>query len=249
MTDTIGWRYCFYINLPLLLVTIYVSTCLLTNYNLEEDGETDLWERLKMIDYAGAFTVVMAVVAFLLATSLGGNLRPWSDPLVVGCLVSAGVLTVLFCLVEAKWAKNPLMPWPIISSRTPLACASANFWTVMASTSVIYIAPLYFQGLLGYSPTHAGLFYLPKVISVSLGSVLSGLYMSRTGEYIKITAVGAIACLASMIGFALWTPSTSLLHLLLCLFADGLSLGIVITTTLIAMLSCVGSKGKQSTYR
>ncbi|CAO3585366.1 unnamed protein product [Absidia cylindrospora] len=243
LTDTVGWRFCFYINLPLLLVTIYVSTCLLTNYNLEEESdETDLWQRLKKIDYAGAFTVVMAIVAFLMATSLGGNIRPWSDPIVVGCLVTAGVLTILFCLIEAKWAENPLMPWSIISSRTPLACASANFWTVMCSTSVIYIAPLYFQGLLGYSPTHAGLFYLPKVVSVSLGSVLSGMYMSRTGEYLKITTCGAFLSFFSMIGFCFWNPSTSLTQLLFCLFADGLSFGSIITTTLIAMLSCVGSK-------
>ncbi|KAI8097466.1 major facilitator superfamily domain-containing protein [Halteromyces radiatus] len=242
LTDTIGWRYCFYINLPLLLVTIYVSTCLLTNYNLEEEMETDLWERFKKIDYLGAFTVVMAVIAFLTATSLGGNLRPWSDPLVVGCLVTAGILTILFCVVEAKWATNPLMPWHIISSQTPLACSSTNFWTVMASTGTVYIMPLYFQALLGYTPTHAGLYYLPKVLAVSLGSVLSGIYMSRTGEYIKISTFGAIACLLSMTGYACWTPSTSSSYLLLCLFGDGFSLGIILTTTLIAMLSCVESK-------
>lgn len=239
-----GWRFCFYINLPPLLITVYVSTCLLTNYNLEDEDGTDIWERLKMIDYAGAFTVVMAVVAFLLATSLGGNLRPWSDPLVVGCLVTAGILAVLFCIVEANWARNPLMPWPIISSRTPLACASANFWAVMASISIVYIAPLYFQGLLGYSPTQAGVFYLPKVISLSLGSVLSGVYMSRTGEYLMITKLATLLSLVSMIGYAFWTPTSHIVHIGLCLFGDGLSFGTVLTTTLIAMLSCVGSKGK-----
>ncbi|CAO3596098.1 unnamed protein product [Absidia cylindrospora] len=243
LTDTVGWRFCFYINLPLLLVTVYVSTCLLTNYNLEEEeSDAKLWDRLKKIDYGGAFTVVMAVVAFLLATSVGGNLRPWSDPLVIGCLVTAGVLTVLFCVVEKYWAENPLMPWSIISSRTPLACASANFWTVMSSISIIYIAPLYFQGLLGQTPTQASVYYLPKVISVSLGSVLSGIYMSRTGEYLNITFAGALISLISMIGYTFWTPSSSLIQVLLCLFGDGLSMGVVITTTLIAMLSCVGQK-------
>ncbi|CAO3652975.1 unnamed protein product [Cunninghamella blakesleeana] len=245
LTDTIGWRFCFYINLPFLLVTLYVTTYLLTNYNLEENkegAEAKLWQRLKKIDYAGAITIVSSVVAFLVATSLGGNIRPWSDPLVVGCLVSSIVLIVLFGIIEANWAENPLMPWHIISSRTPLACSLVNLWVVMANTAVIYITPLYLQGLLGYSPAYSGLFYLPKVVFVSLGSVLSGIYMSRTGEYIKITIISAFICLISMIMYTTWVPSTSLAYQLVAICGDGFSLGICITTTLIAMLSCVGPK-------
>lgn len=146
ITDSIGWRFCFYINLPCLVVTIYVATRLLTNYNLEENstGET-LSQRLKRIDYAGAITIVLAVVSFLMATSLGGNIKPWSDPIVLGCFAASIILGILFCIIEAKYALHPLMPWYIISSRTPLACSSTNLWCVMATTSLIYITPLYYQ--------------------------------------------------------------------------------------------------------
>ena len=102
-------------------------------------------ERLKQIDYLGAISIVSAVVAFLLATSMGGNLRPWSDPLVVGCLSVSIVLAVVFCVIEAKVARNPLMPWHIISAQTPLASSSVNFWTLMCTTATIYITPLYIQ--------------------------------------------------------------------------------------------------------
>ncbi|KAI8379713.1 major facilitator superfamily domain-containing protein [Radiomyces spectabilis] len=246
ITDTIGWRYCFYINLPFLLVTIYVASCLLTNYNLAEQPSTTLWERLKKIDYLGAITIVLSVIAFLLATSLGGNLRSWTDPLVVGCLVASIVLAVLFCIIEAKVALYPLMPWEIISSRTPLACSMTNLCTVMSSTSLIYVTPLYFQGLMGYSPTQAGLFFLPKIALVSTGSVLCGMWMSRTGEYRNITIVAAVMSFVSMIGFTCWTTTTPLWFLLICLLMDGFSMGVLITTTLIAMLSCVG-QGEMAT--
>ncbi|KAF7729145.1 hypothetical protein EC973_004913 [Apophysomyces ossiformis] len=242
ITDTVGWRYCFYINLPLLLVTLYAAVCLLTNYNLEEQPQETLREKLKKIDYLGALTIILGVISFLLATSLGGNLRPWSDPLVVTCLTVSGVLAVTFCIIEKNFAANPLMPWHIISSRSPLACSLTNFWAMMCSTSMVYIIPLYFQGLLGYSPTQGGLYYLPKVIAVSFGSVLSGLYMSRTGEYLTITIMATCGSFLSMIGFATWSTTTPFAFIIACLLLDGFSMGVILTTTLIAMLSCVGQQ-------
>lgn len=146
ITDAFGWRFCFYINLPLLIITIYIATKLLTNYNLEEKSSDDsLSKRLKKIDYAGATTIVLAVVGFLMATSLGGNIKPWSDPVVLSCFASSIVLAIMFCIIEAKYALHPLMPWNIISSRTPLACSSTNLWCLMSTTALIYITPLYYQ--------------------------------------------------------------------------------------------------------
>ncbi|CAO3625097.1 unnamed protein product [Mucor hiemalis] len=240
ITDAFGWRFCFYINLPLLIITIYIATKLLTNYNLEEKSSDDsLSKRLKKIDYAGATTIVLAVVGFLMATSLGGNIKPWSDPVVLSCFASSIVLAIMFCIIEAKYALHPLMPWNIISSRTPLACSSTNLWCLMSTTALIYITPLYYQALLGYSASLAGLYILPKVASVSFGSVMSGIYMSRTGEYKKLVTCASLLSLASMIGYSLWTPQTIYPVQFLSLFADGLSLGIIITACLIAMHSCV----------
>jgi hypothetical protein len=107
---------------------------------------------LKKIDYAGAVTVVTAVVAFLFATSMGGNILPWSDPLVVGCLVGSIILATIFCFIEAKVALNPLMPWNIISARTPFACCMTNLCCLMSTTAIIYTTPLFFQVSL-FSPT------------------------------------------------------------------------------------------------
>ncbi|KAI8140615.1 major facilitator superfamily domain-containing protein [Fennellomyces sp. T-0311] len=242
ITDSVGWRWCFYINLPILLITIYTASCFLTDYNLKErkDNSTAL-DRLKQIDYLGAMSIVSAVVAFLFATSTGGNLRPWSDPLVVGCIVSSVILAVVFCVIEAKVARNPLMPWNIITSQTPLACSLTNFWTLMCTTATIYLTPLYIQGLLGYTPTKAGIYFLPKIAAVSFGSVLSGMYMSRTGEYKKITVFFGFTLLLSMMGYSTWTRTPSIYLMMACMLLDGFSMGVIITTTLIAMLSCVGA--------
>lgn len=104
-----------------------------------------MYEKIKKIDYAGAFTIVSAVVLFLLATTLGGNIRPWSDPVVVGCLIGSIIFAIAFCLVEAKFSAFPIMPWSIISSQTPFACSMTNLWCIMSSTALIYMTPIFFQ--------------------------------------------------------------------------------------------------------
>lgn len=228
-------------------MTIFVASKSLTNYNLEEQNVTiseSLEDKLKKIDYGGAITVIFAVVCFLVATSLGGNLRPWNDPIVLTCFACAFFFTVLFVIIEAKYAHYPLMPWSIISSQTPLACSLTNFFCVMSTTALVYITPLYFQALLGLSPSVSGLYFMPKIIAVSVGSVLAGIYMSKTGEYRNITIVISLLGIASMVGYTTWTPTTSRIFTSLCLAADGISLGVIITTTLIAMHSCVEHSGK-----
>lgn len=245
ITDNIGWRYCFYINLPLLTISLYVATYLLHNYNLEEqEEETTMTERFKKIDYLGALTVVSAVICFLLATSMGGNSHPWNDPLVYGLLVASVVLGVLFCFVEKNIAANPLMPWSIISNRTPFASSLTNFFVIMCSFAMTYTTPLFFQGVLGYSSSQAGLFFLPKVFAMSVGSLASGFWMSKTGEYTKFITVSALISLSAMIGISFWAPDTPFAFIITCLLLDGYSSGAIVTTALVSMLSAVGSTGK-----
>ncbi|CEP14337.1 hypothetical protein [Parasitella parasitica] len=242
ITDSIGWRYCFYINLPLLLISLYVAVYLLSNYNLKEQtDELTVLERFKKIDYLGAFAIVSAIICFLLATSMGGNSRSWSDPLVCGLLIASVALGLFFCYVEANIAANPLMPWHIISARTPLACSMANFFGVMGSFAMTYTTPLFFQGVLGYSSSQAGLFFLPKIIAMSCGSLSSGVWMSRTGEYRKFITISTLIALTAMVGTSFWTPNTPFSFIIFCLLLDGYSSGAIITTALVAMLSCVGS--------
>ncbi|KAI9315079.1 major facilitator superfamily domain-containing protein [Dichotomocladium elegans] len=238
ITDVVGWRYCFFINLPLLLVTLHVGARVLTNYNLHDQPES-LWVRAKKIDYLGAATLVLAVVSFLMATSLGGNIRPWSDPLVLGYLIASVAMTIIFCVLESKVVTHPLMPWHIMWARTPFACSLANFFGTMCSFGATYMTPIFFQGLLGYAPSHAGLFALSKVMAVTAGSLASGFYISWTGEFkYFLFAMGLMAC-GSMTLYGFWTEHTTLFLFLPTLMADGFSSGALVTSALIAKSSCV----------
>ncbi|KAI8342507.1 major facilitator superfamily domain-containing protein [Chlamydoabsidia padenii] len=246
LTDLVGWRYCFFINLPFLLISIYVCTWKLTDYNLVQDSEqgqnSTTWERLQRVDYIGATLIVIAILAFMIATSLGGNSRPWSDPLVVSLLVFFVIFTGLFLLVEKNYAQLPLLPWYILTDQTSLACAFTNFCALICSFASTFTLPLYYQALLGYTPSESGIMFLPKVIAGSLGSLYAGVHMNRTGEYKYYLTFVSVMQLASMVCYSTWSTTTSTYIMYPCLFADGFSTGSIITTVLIAMLSCVETK-------
>ncbi|KAI9282199.1 major facilitator superfamily domain-containing protein [Sporodiniella umbellata] len=242
LTDIFGWRSCFYINLPFLLVTLYVSASYLTNYNLTKEQLAEpLSQKLKKIDYAGAVTIVLAVVSFVVATSIGGNTKPWSDVTVVSFLVASVVLSILFCIVEAKFAANPIMPWSIASRQTSFACSMTSFWSMTCHTALVYLTPLYFQAVLGFSPSTTGLYALPKAGALPFGSVLAGVYMSRTGEYKNFAMISNILAIISALAYSTWSAETSLISYILFPILDGLSVGSIIVFILIAMHSSVGN--------
>ncbi|ELU41783.1 MFS_1 domain-containing protein [Rhizoctonia solani AG-1 IA] len=97
------------------------------NIKLPETKQTAR-QKLARIDYAGSFTLVVCVGSLLLGLSLktGEDLK-WSSPIVVSLLCLSAVFAVVFVLVEAKWAPEPVMPMRLLTMRTPFFVAVSNF--------------------------------------------------------------------------------------------------------------------------
>lgn len=147
LTTLVGWRYCFFLNIPFLLISIYIATWKLTDYNLMEEGNSahSKRDRIRTIDYMGAVLIVGGVFCFMVATSMGGNTRAWTDPLVVGLLAGFVTLLLAFLFVEKNVARLPLMPWYIITERTPLTTSLVNFCGCVCSFASTFIIPLFYQ--------------------------------------------------------------------------------------------------------
>jgi Fungal trichothecene efflux pump (TRI12) len=226
-------------------LTFYVTGVHIKNYNVkrEADGSFHYLSKLREVDWAGACTLVISVALFMLATSLGGNSLPWSHPLVIGSLSGSAVGVVLFTVVEAKYAKYPIMPWPIITQRTPLASSFTNFWSLMCSMSLVFLVPLYFQSILGFSASKAGVYMLPKILASSAGSLIAGYYMSHTGHYKGFCICSGISLILGAAIITSWTPQSSAWWMALGNILDGYALGSLLTTTLVSLLAAVEVKG------
>ena len=121
---------------------------------------------------------------FLLGLEYGGVSYPWSSPTVV-CLLVFGAVTVgLFLINEWKFARYPMMPLALFKKRSSVASLAVCFVHGMVFISGAYFYPLYFQAVLGASPILSGVYLFPFVLSLSISSVIVGIFIKKTGQYL-----------------------------------------------------------------
>jgi EmrB/QacA subfamily drug resistance transporter len=204
VTDTVGWHWCFFLNLPVGAVALAV---ILTRMPPLEHEVTD-----RSLDVAGAFVFALAVVPLLVALSLGkvelregdvGSL--WNSPLIVGLLIAAVVFGVAFLLVERR-ARVPLIDLRLFENRAFALGNLASFFTGMAFLGAIVFLPLFMVVVTGASATDAGLTTTPLTFGIVIGNIVSGQISSRVGRY-KFMILGALVL--QMVGFGVMAWSLS----------------------------------------
>lgn len=108
-TDYVSWRWCFYINLPIGLVSViaFVGFIKLPS----PDGS--VIQKIKQLDFIGTLLVIAATTTLLIPLTLGGTKWPWNSPQTIAMIVASIILYGLFIYVERKYATNPIVRLPI----------------------------------------------------------------------------------------------------------------------------------------
>ncbi|KAJ5520149.1 Major facilitator superfamily domain general substrate transporter [Penicillium fimorum] len=196
-TTNVSWRWCFWLNLPVGGVSLSILVIFLRI----ESPKTPFWAGLRCIDWTGTFLIIGGTLMFLFGLEFGGVNYPWASPTVI-CLIVFGVLTwALAMFLEWKVAKFPIIPprlfneWYNILILLICSCHGATF---IAST---YYLPLYFQTVIQSTPIMSGVYVLPLVLSLAVGSAATGVVMKKTGRYRELI-IGGMSCMA--LGFGLF---------------------------------------------
>lgn len=95
--------------------------------------------RHKRVDYAGSFTLVSSLVLLLVALNTGGNIFPWTHPLVWICILLSVLCLLGFGHIEKNLAKEPVIPVGLLADRTVLAACMTNWFMVMSVFSLVSI--------------------------------------------------------------------------------------------------------------
>jgi MFS family permease len=234
ISDAYGWRLAFLIQVPFIVVS-----GLLVFFMVKIPVKEKHMSRLKRVDFLGAFLLVVTLVLLLLGLNSGGNVVPWTHPLVLTTLPLSAASFLLFIYVEDKVAGEPIIPVRLLLHRTVACACLTNWFTTMCVFALLYYGPIYFQ-IRGYSAAAAGARLIPNSLGASFGSLGSGLVMRATGKYYYL-GIFVVSCLvagcASIAGtFDQNTPDAPpFVYFFMC----GTGYGGMLTTTLLGLISAV----------
>ncbi|KAJ6479889.1 member of the major facilitator superfamily [Mycena vitilis] len=238
LSDSIGWRWGFLMQVPAVVVAfITVSFAL----HLPHTETSDFKTKLRRVDFSGALSLVFCVFFLLFGLDRGGNIA-WDDRYTVAALSAFAVFFALFALVELVWAAEPFAPRRIIAHRSLIGAYMVNLFALMSSFSMLFHVSLYFQAVLGKSPSEVGFWLVPTVCGGVIGSLSGGLFIQATGRYYWITFYAYLTMAASMLGIVLEAGivTTSAVGIAFASFLAAIGNGTGVTTSLIAIISNAG---------
>lgn len=239
-TDSLTWRWAYYINLPFGAVTV---ACVIFFLHLPYPSGSIL-EKLKRIDWWGTVVLVGATVALLLPLNWGGSRYEWNSPVII-VLLCVGVLGfIAFGLVEKYISVEPIAPGRLFKDITVVACFGVNFFQGMAFFGMVYYIPFYFIYVRGVTATQAGLELLPLILGVVFSSIFSGQLVSRTSmiSYKIICIVGGILITIGAGLTSTFNETSSRAEFTGYLLIGGIGVGMIMQTTFLASQQVVGYK-------
>ncbi|HEY3108028.1 MAG TPA: MDR family MFS transporter, partial [Chloroflexota bacterium] len=228
-TDGPGWRWIFYINLPVGLAALAITSMAL---------KLPLRRREHRIDYLGAALIVGGVSSLLLYLDYVGKEYGWTAPISLALVASASLFGALFVLVETRHVE-PIIPMRLFRNRI---FRVGNLFGFLAGATMfggIIFLPLYLQTVMGLSPTRSGLAMLPMVVGMFISSIGSGRVISRTGRYKIFPIVGAAVIMLGLLLLSTIGLGTPYWRVGLYAFTFGLGLGLTMQTITTAVQNAV----------
>lgn len=223
--DHLSWRWVFYINVPISIAVIILAGIAIPS----------ALERKKVtIDYLGVITITLFASCLTLLATWGGVTYAWTSPIIVSMAVVALVALVLFLIVEQR-ASEPLLPLRLFQNRVFTVCAILSAIVGAAMYGGLTYLPLYMQVIKGVSATASGLQLLPMVFGLLGTSVLSGILVSRTGQYKIFPVIGTLIMAVGFFLLSRLDAQTSTLLISLYLLVFGIGIGLTMTILTIAV--------------
>jgi len=230
LTDGPGWRWCFYVNLPIGIAALGIL--------FYEFPHIVTRKTAHRIDWLGAVTLVLAVVPLLLALSWGGREYAWSSTEIVA-LVSIGVLmAIAFVFIEMR-VPEAILPPAFFRNRVVWTSSAAATLVAVGMFGTTLFIPLFIQGVIGKSATQSGAVLTPMMFSLIGASMTAGQIITRRGRYKAIAVAGVGLAGAGILLLAQMDVSTSYTTVLRNMMVIGVGLGLTMPVFTIAVQNAV----------
>lgn len=215
-TESIGWQWCLWINVPLGILALVSATLFLKLPRRDRGGAR--------IDVAGMALLALAASSLVLASSWGGHTYAWGSWQILGLFALTALAGLAFVLVERS-AAEPVMPLHLFRRRNFVLTTTAGLFTGIMMFGTLAYMPTYLQMVAGVSATQAGLLMIPMMGAMLPTSILAGNLVSRTGRYKFFPVAGAIIMGVAMVLLSTMTWTQPIWVTCVYLAIMGLGLG------------------------
>jgi EmrB/QacA subfamily drug resistance transporter len=230
ITDSWGWRWIFYINMPIggaalvyLALTLHLPRRVIKH----------------TIDYLGASVIAIGATAIVLLTTWGGTQYGWTS----APILLLGVISVLavgaFFLVEGR-AAEPILPLHVFKVRNFSVASGMSALLGFAMLGAMTFLPLYQQTIQHASPTISGLLMIPMMMGATTTSLISGTVTSRTGRYKILPVIGGVIMTIGIFMLTHLSAGTTRWESGLCFAVLGIGMGFLMQITSLIVQNSVG---------
>jgi EmrB/QacA subfamily drug resistance transporter len=226
VTDTLTWRWIFWVNLPIAVVAMLLCDRALRLLPVRG--------RQTRIDWAGAGLLTAAVSAWLLVLSWGGVEMPWTSPPILGLGAAGLVLIVLLAMQERRFP-DPLLPPRLFASAVFVRGVGIAFCGALALFGGSFLLPLFFQLVGGVDAAVSGAMVVPFLAANCVGAIVAGSLARRYGKMKAIMITGLAGCLIGFVLLALIDRTTPLFLLVASQFVLGFGIGMVMPSSMVCV--------------
>ena len=231
--DTLTWRWIFYINLPLGLVALVVTSHVLRRVPFRRQDHR--------IDFLGAALMVAAVSSTMLVAVWGGAEYAWSSGVITGLASAAVILTVAFVVWEGR-VEEPILPLRLFGNSVAAVCFAISFLLGAVMFAATSFLPLFLQIVTGASATNSGLLIVPLMGGLTIASIITGRRITATGRYRIYPIVGTALCTVGVALLSQMGTDTSRLYSSASMAIVGYGVGMTMPTLSLAAQNAVSGR-------
>ncbi|KAJ5832750.1 MFS transporter [Penicillium riverlandense] len=239
LCDQVGWRGAFLVQLPFIFVYFVLAAWTVpSGLGVKRVGleRVTVPQLIRSIDLTGSFILIVAVTALIMGLNLGGNVFPWSHPLVIVSLVASAILSVIFIRYERN-VPRAVMPVELLSKDPRASIIFGNFFGSMSTNTMMFNAPLYFQAVRLASPTDSGLRLVAATAAVTISSVGTGFLITWTKRLKPTIIAGGVCMLVGGCAAASMGMNTPDAVAMMCVSLTLLGQGFTFPTLMVSVLA------------
>jgi EmrB/QacA subfamily drug resistance transporter len=218
----LNWPWVFYINVPIAGLAVFFILRFFQESRQKKDA---------VIDYLGAISLSICVLALLFAFLLLGKGHAWHSSELIGLFVVALLCGALFWHAEGR-AVEPILPLHYFRLAGFTLANGAAFFSSFAVFSLLAFLPLFIQGTLGRTAAELGLVMVPLSLGWSAGALVCGQVVNQLGEKVASVAGALLMCFSIALTLT-FNPSTGLIYFGAVTCPIGIGMGFVSVATLL----------------